>query len=134
MCRQGASVIQSRVLAALDDPGLRAFVVWVPILPTDTATPDDETRALVSDARAVHFWDAHRTLPPLFSAVLRLPADWPAWDVYLAYPPGTFWDDRPPAPEFWHHQLGTLEHAPRLDGAAFLSQLRTILPTARRQR
>ena len=33
----------------------------------------------------------------------------------------------PPAPAFWHHQLGDEPQAPKLDGAAFAEQLRSLL-------
>ncbi len=127
MCRQGASVIQTSVLDAISDPSLRAYVAWVPILPDDTGAPDEATRSLVPDPRASHFWDAERRLPEPFNRVLGLPAGWPAWDVYLAYPPGVRWEKGPPAPAFWHHQLGDLAIAPRLDGEAFATQLRSLL-------
>ncbi len=100
---------------------------WVPILPDDTDPPDEETIALVPDRRATHFWDAEGALPKLFHPVLRLPGDWPAWDVYLVYPPGVSWDAEPPAPSYWQHQLGELPNAPNLDGEAFAEQLRSIL-------
>jgi hypothetical protein len=127
MCRQGASVIQSAVLHAISDPSVRAYVAWVPILPHDTDAPDEETRALVPDERATHFWDAEGNLPGLFHSVLQLPADYPAWDVYLVYPPGARWDTEPPAPSYWQHQLGDLPNAPLLDGPSLAAQLRSIL-------
>ena len=49
MCRQGASAIQSKVLAKIDDASfrndeaLRAYVAWVPILPDDSQDPDEVT-------------------------------------------------------------------------------------------
>ena len=122
--------MQHAVLDEIDDAPLRAYVAWVPILPADTKSPDEETRALVSDARASHFWDEGRALPSIFSDVLGLAKDWPAWDVYLAYPPGARWGDAPPAPSFWHHQLGELELAPKLDGEAFAAGVRNILQSA----
>ena len=123
--------MQSSVLDTIRDPSLRVFVAWVPILPGDTAAPDAETQALVSDARAQHFWDEQRLLPPLFNATLELPEGWPAWDVYLAYPPGVRWGGQPPAPAFWHHQLGDeLDLAPKLDGPAFADGVRELLSNA----
>ena len=119
--------MQRAVLDEIDDASLRAYVAWVPILPADTKSPDDKTRALVSDARASHFWDEGRALPPIFSDVLGLPKEWPAWDVYLAYPPGARWGDAPPMPSFWHQQLGDLELAPKLDGEAFAAGVRGML-------
>ena len=126
MCRQGSSVIQTEVLAKIDDPSLRAYVAWVPVLPDD-GRPDEGNLALVSDRRATHVWDQHGSLPPLFRPVLGLPAEWPAWDVYLAYPIGATWTDVPPAPAFWHHQLGDEPAAPSLDGPLFASQLRALI-------
>ena len=119
--------MQHTVLEAIGDASLRAYVAWVPILPEDTETPDEETQALVSDARASHFWDEQRALTRIFSTLLGLPEEWPAWDVYLAYPPGARWGDAPPKPSFWHHQLGDLDLAPKLDGAPFAAGVREIL-------
>ena len=133
MCRQGASVIQTKVLAKIDDASfrndvsLRAYVAWVPILPDDREDLAHDSALLVPDDRASHFWDRSKALPPLFAPVLGLPEYWPAWDVYLAYPAGATWDDEPPAPAFWHHQLGDLDLAPKLDGTAFEKQLRELM-------
>ena len=70
-------------------------------------------------------------LPPSVSATVGLPEGWPAWDVYLAYPPGVRWGEQPPAPAFWHHQLGDdLDLAPKLDGPAFADGVRELLPNA----
>ncbi len=131
MCRQGASAIQTSVLDAIGDPSLRVYVAWVPILPDDNERAARESCGLVTDARAAHFWDERRVLPETFASVLGLPEGWPAWDVYLAYPPGVTWPDSiqntPPPPAFWHHQLGDLELAPKLDAPAFAVGVRSIL-------
>jgi len=118
--------MQTHVLDKIDDPSLRTYVVWVPILPEDAGPPDDAL-ALVGDARATHFWDGQRLLPGPFARMLGLPDGWPAWDVYLAYPGGARWEDEPPAPAFWHHQLGDEPQAPKLDGAAFAGGVRELL-------
>ena len=127
MCRQGASVIQTQVLDSISEPSLRVHVAWVPILPDDSGAAAKESSELVTDGRASHFWDADKALPPLFAPLLGLPQDWPAWDVYLAFPAGATWADGPPAPAFWHHQLGDLDLAPKLDGEAFARQLRELI-------
>jgi len=119
--------MQTAVLETIDDPSLRAYVVWVPVLPDDSRSAAAENAALVTDARATHFWDEQRLLPPLFARVLELPEGWPAWDVYLAYQPGVLWNDLPPAPSFWHHQLAGLTAAPWLDGAVFAEQVRALV-------
>ena len=126
MCRQGASAIQAQVLESIGEPSLRVYIAWVPILPDDSEPAAGERSKLVTDARASQFWDSDKTLPPLFAPVLGLEEGWPAWDVYLAYPPGPTWDAEPPKPAFWHHQLGELDLAPKLDADAFARQLREL--------
>ncbi len=127
MCRQGASVIQASVLDAIDDASLRAYVVWLPMLPDDREATAREACALVPDRRGAHFWDADGELPPTFASVLGLPEGWPAWDVYLAYPAGATWQDEAPAPGHWQHQLGDDVNAPRLDGETFARQVRRLM-------
>ena len=119
--------MQTAVLAPVSDPSVRAHVVWVPILKTDQGPPDQETRSLVPDERAAHYWDADAMLPPLFAGILGLPPGCPAWDVYLAYAPGARWENDPPPPLFWHHQLPGVTTAPRLDGDRFAQQLQMVL-------
>lgn len=127
MCRKGASLMQADVLDTVSDPSLRAYVGWVPILPEDKEPAAVESQALVPDPRAAHFWDAGRALPPLFAAVLGLPAGWPAWDVYLLYDRDAAWQQEPPAPSYWEHQLGDQPAAPKLDGARFAGRVRAML-------
>ena len=119
--------MQTEVLDDIDDPSLRVYVAWVPVLPEDVEAPDEETTGIVPDARARHYWDAEGHLPKLFHSVLGLPADWPAWDVYLAYPPGVTWGETPPAPAYWEHQLGHTLDAPMLDGPAFAAGVRALV-------
>jgi len=127
MCRQGASVIQTAILEAIKDPSLRVYVVWVPVLPADQSAPAREACSLVPDERACHFWDAEGVLQRTFSCVLNLTSGCPAWDVYLAYPPGARWDDEPPKPPYWQHQLGGAAMAPQLDGETLAAHVRLIL-------
>ena len=122
--------MQTSVLGAIDDRSLRAYVVWIPILQDDSPAAAVEARVLVSDPRATHYWDADGRLPKLFHSVLQLPAEWPAWDVYLLYPPGVTWRDEAPPPSYWEHQLGTLPNAPFLSGERFAARVRSMLEQA----
>jgi|SRR5579871_3536056 len=126
MCRQGASVIQQEVLNTIQDPTLRVFIAWVPILPSDKHAPDNDTLSLAPDKRATHYWDEKGKLPRLFQKILSLTPR-PAWDVYLIYPPGVTWEQEPPKPVYWQHQLGGVTAAPRLDGKSFAEELRKVL-------
>jgi len=126
-CCEGASVMQRDVLEQIDDPSLRAYVTWVPILPSDSEDAAGTSSGIVEDVRVAQFWDAQKALPGPFALMLGLPEGWPAWDVYMVYPVGATWGDAPPAPAFWHHQLGDQLDAATLDGEAFAARLRTLL-------
>jgi hypothetical protein len=133
MCRQGASVIQTAVLEAIEDPSLRVYVAWVPMLPADESASAREACPLVPDERACHFWDADGVLQRTFSCVLNLPSGCPAWDVYLAYPPGVIWAEVPPRPPYWQHQLGGMATAPQLDGETLAAHVRAILSSTQEE-
>jgi hypothetical protein len=45
-----------------------------------------------------------------------------AWDIFLLYGAGILWDDAPPVPDFWMHQL-FLEDVPKLDATVLRRQL-----------
>ena len=126
MCRQGVSVIQSKVLDVLKDNSLRVIVVWVPMLPTDKDAPDQDTLALMPDKRATQFWDAKRSTPFPVGRALGLPEGFAAWDVYLLYPPGAKFEQQMPKPVYWQHQL-PVKTAPRLNGNSFAAEVRKVL-------
>jgi hypothetical protein len=115
------------VLDTVEDPNIRAFTVWVPILATDQHAPDDDTFSLVTDRRAAHYWDENGILPHLFRETLRLRSECAAWDVYLIYPPGVKWETEPPEPVCWQHQLDGITSAPCLDGKTFAKAMSKVL-------
>jgi hypothetical protein len=117
------------VLGKLDDPSIRVYVVWVPMnrgLERDVANATKE----VWDPRARHYWDGEGQLIASYRDVLG-GYDEPVWDTYILYGPGAKWDgDRPPAPAYWMHQLGSARK-PRVKGifwdpAGFREQVRSL--------
>ena len=105
------------MLAKLDDPAVRVYVVWVPMnrgLERDVPHATKE----VWDARAKHYWDGDGQLIASYRNVLGGYNE-PVWDTYVLYDKGTTWEgDAPPKPAFWMHQLGS-ERKPRVAGGAF---------------
>ncbi len=71
--------------------------------------------AAVADPRAAHFHDPrpqHRAGHAFAHSLLPDPPG-PAWDVYLFFDKGAVWDDAPPKPREWWHQLsGAADRAP----------------------
>jgi hypothetical protein len=91
----------------ISDPNLKAYIVWLPVLPFrahESAARREAGR--IPDRRAVGFYDPDTHLGKLYSAILHLPRGLPAWDVYLVFGPEVRWEQSPPAPTYWMHQLG----------------------------
>ena len=126
-CLQGASAIQS-VLEQLPQRDVRVFVVWVPVMSSDTGPPDEESRTRLSDSRVRQYWDERKQLAALWQPVLKaetspvlgkesLVTGQNLWDVVTVFPAGATWDAHPPAP--------LLKAAPVADHAdALLARLR----------
>ena len=77
-----------------NDPTLRVFVVWEPVLITDWHAPGAGAVARIPDARVTQFWDPRRSLS---QAIRRGRV---VWDYVAIYPPGVRWSDAFPAPRF----------------------------------
>jgi len=132
MCLAGASGAGAELLAALPHSNLRAYYVWVPMLPPDGEAAAADAAAHFAEPRARHYWDGERRLARELGEALHISArdsigagDGPgfAWDVYLAYGRGVA---ALAAPTFWMHQLAAT-HAPRLDAEAFRQRVGELL-------
>lgn len=95
-----------RVLSKIDDPELEILVVWIPAIRSDSYEASLQSRSLIPDSRARHYWDATQALgnavAPVIETNMRM-----AWDVYLIYDGDASWDGAPPKPVDWMHQKGT---------------------------
>lgn len=110
LCLRGAEGVHRALQERTPGAALTLLVVWVPVLAATEADVPLATR-FVPDPRASHFWDGDRALARAYRASLGLGED--AWDVYLLYGPNARWtDNQPPTPDFWMHQLGSID-APR---------------------
>ena len=132
MCLAGASGAGAELLAAVPAQDLRAYYVWVPMLPPDDEGAAARAAELLAEPRALHYWDGERRLARLLGEALAIPAGRSlgveggfglAWDVYLAYPRDAAALE---APAFWMHQLG-VTHAPRLDAAEWHRRVQRLL-------
>jgi hypothetical protein len=129
LCLRGAEAVHRGVQERIPGATLRLLIVWVPVLAATEADVPLATR-FVPDARASHFWDRDRTLARAYRASLGLGED--AWDVYLLYGPNAHWSGhQPPAPDFWMHQLGSIDApraaAPHLAPDAFAARVSALL-------
>ena len=104
ICQKGQRVVQSVFAKNANDARLRGFVVWLPMLPSDSKESAGAQAASFVDGRLMQQWDGDRSSGNLLAKTLGLKGS--AWDVYLLYAPGVKWTgEQPPAPTFWMHQL-----------------------------
>jgi hypothetical protein len=108
-CRRGYAVVAS-LLRQFRSDRLEAFIVWLPMLPGDSATQALAQSQELRDPRVAQSWDGREVTGKLFARTLGL--DGIAWDVYLLYPDGVKWQGTlPPRPAFWMHQLSAASGA-----------------------
>ena len=125
MCRWGFSKMTS-VLKTIADDRLRAYVIWDPIF---GGPFNGEARNLARsfpDKRVRYFKDPTSMAGNLWERVLKTGREI-AWDVYLLYDAEAQWNDRPPPPGFWMHQLTSVTVGPRLDDETFRKELQAML-------
>jgi hypothetical protein len=93
--------------AVLDDfPGvnINVMIIWIDILPADNiATAKRMARTLVHP-RVRHFYDP-RPHPAGTAFRGDLVKSGPTWDIYMLYGKSARWNDAPPKPDKWWHQL-----------------------------
>ena len=92
------------MLAQIDDPRLRVYVVWEGVGKLDTRSAAAQSGALLSDPRVVNFWSAQRFAGNAFQAGLN--AEKTLWDVFLVYLPQRVWGDMVPVPDDYMHNRG----------------------------
>jgi hypothetical protein len=71
--------------------GLRAFIVWMPVLDSDDRASAARLAARERDARASHFWAPSRAIGETFAQPFP-PRGIPlAWDVVMLFDRGARW-------------------------------------------
>ena len=98
------------VLRDFDKAPLTVFVVWEPILVTDSVGAKTGALARLPDRRAVQFWDkSHQvsthmggpaSFGPKSGAKILFDMDEHVWDFVAVYEPGFRWKDSGSSPSF----------------------------------
>ena len=110
----------------MNDPNLRVYVVWTPMLAPDFQFTVRRATTFVPDPRASHFWDRDAQLSKDYARVLNVGPGARAWDVYLVYGRDAVWTDTPPVPRYLMDQLG-LEQGHPLNGDQLAAELKKLL-------
>ena len=111
------------MLEAVPDPGLRVYVVWLGVLsrlsPEALAGAARAASRRMNDPRVSHYLDPNYAVATPYRTILGLDhaGDEPAWDAFLLFDRAARWEEQPPPPADWMHQLGAGPPARRLNAA-----------------
>ena len=108
---------------------VRAYVIWDPIFGGDFNGAAKKLSKSFADKRVSYFKDPDSLAGKVWKRVLKLDNDI-AWDVYFLYGANAGWDQEPPQPDFWMHQLYGVTKAPRFNEEVFTKKLKEMLSTA----
>jgi hypothetical protein len=122
-----ARVVHKYVMNAIDDPNLRLFTVWGPMLGPEQRADAEVATALLPDPRVSHFWSDGHEVAEILRPAAGLPEGERAWDTYQLYAAGARWGDAPPTPDFVMHVGKRLPEDRRLDGAVLAEHIRALL-------
>jgi hypothetical protein len=125
MCRWGFSNIV-KTLKSVTDDRVRAYIVWLPIFGGDFKGEARKLSNSFRDKRVSYILDPESETGKQWERILKTER-LIAWDVYLLYGAVANWQDDPPLPDFWMHQLGGVTKAPVLDEATFRAKLKGML-------
>jgi hypothetical protein len=114
-----------KTLKSVTDDRVKAYVVWLPIFGGDFRGEARKLSNSFRDKRVSYYIDAGSLTGNVWEPVLKTERF--AWDVYLLYGGAANWEQEPPSPDYWMHQLYGVTKAPRLDEATFTAKLRAML-------
>jgi hypothetical protein len=104
------------------------YVIWDPIFGGNFEGAAKELSNSFPDKRISYFKDPDSLAGRVWKQVLKLGNDI-AWDVYFLYGADAQWDNEPPQPDFWMHQLFGVTKAPMFNEPKFEDKLKEMLNT-----
>lgn len=127
-CRRGFADMQY-VLKEIPDNRLRAYIVWLPMFPSDSRSWAQTRSDEFKDQRLSYYWDGGKVTGQEWTKTLGINRT--AWDVYFLYGSGVKWNGAAPAPSFWVHQLGGVTKAPHLNKEEFKDKVKELLASVK---
>jgi hypothetical protein len=96
--------VHENVFTKFPNADVSGFIVWIPILDKDNLAAAFPSAKFLNDSRVQHFYDTNK----LVGKAIADSVEWQgniAWDIYLFYISSMRWNDLPPNPKYWMHQL-----------------------------
>jgi hypothetical protein len=130
ICLRGLSDLQEALYSKKgNDPRMVTYVVHVPTLGAREINVAPASR-LITNAHTTQYWEETGITGKLMEESLGLTNRY-IWDFYAIYGPNAVWsDERPPAPDFYQHQLQGLSPEKRLQADAFAAKVSKFLAQA----
>ncbi len=101
---QGARAVQTSILEKFEHADISVTIVWIRMLPNDTLEAASMAAGALTDSRVRHFFDPEKQAGQAIASSLRWESQ-TARDTYLFYAPGQQWEELPPPPVDYAHQL-----------------------------
>ena len=92
------------IIESFPNADIRVAIVWINKLPADSRKAAEKSADTFNDPRICQFYDPKQRSGQAVANSLG----WQgrvAWDIYLFYTAGSKWNETPPAPVDWMHQL-----------------------------
>ena len=92
------------VVESFPETDISIAIVWINKIPSDSRKAAEKASGLFNDDRICQFYDSQQ----LSGRAVADSLGWQgrvAWDIYLFYTAGNPWNENPPAPIDWMHQL-----------------------------
>ena len=100
----GARAVLKSIVESFPDADIRIAIVWINKLAADSRKAAEKSAGTFNDPRVCQFYDPQQQSGQAVADSLG----WQgriAWDIYLFYTAGSRWNETPPAPVDWMHQL-----------------------------
>lgn len=96
--------MRESVLQAYPDADIAVAIVWISMMEGDDTAAVRNISTVFDDKRVQQFFDPDQMVGKAVAASLGAEGE-VSWDTYLFYAPGLKWDELPPAPTEYMHQL-----------------------------
>jgi hypothetical protein len=122
------------VLKKLPEKNLAVYVVWLPVLnPQDPATLQKngtDAAKLIPDPRVRFYSDPKDFTGAAYGKLMKVQHSSPAWDIYFLFGADAQWRNEPPEPQYWMHQLWTMNPKLLLKGPVFFEHVKKQLDSS----
>jgi hypothetical protein len=101
---KGARAVQTAIIDGHPAAEISVSMVWINMLPLDNKLAAHVQAQTMRDPRVCHFHDPKKRVGQAIARSLG-GQDEVGWDIYLFFRSGVEWNDSPPPPAWWAHQL-----------------------------